>query len=149
VRAAVLAIGAAGAVLTCHRGDRQDAPPPPSLKPPSTAASDAAPASPPLDAGPLTATALPVGRVTLTGQVCNAEAVVLELTLDPQHPAGTLSYRGVPLTLLDPKLELVDVHVSGNITRARYRLTFLVDECERAQPQPPGTGQLWEPCTWA
>lgn len=144
MRAAALAISAAAAVLlSCHRGD------PPGPPPPPTPPLDAGPSTPQLDVARPTAAALPAGSVTLTGSVCGAEAVVLELALDPQRPAGTLSYRGAPLTLLDPKLELVDVHVTGNVTRARYRLTFLVDECERAQPQPLGAGQLWDPCNYA
>lgn len=63
---------------------------------------------------------------------------VLELSLDPAAPKGTLRRDGYPYALLTPKLVLLSSTPSMVGFRAEYRLTFSVDDCENAAPTPPG-----------
>jgi len=75
-------------------------------------------------------------------------SIELTLTVDPDHPSGRVTYSGAgEFTMMNAKLELVEVWGGPLDRKARYRLQYQTDRCEHAaalsaDAQPAS----WDPC---
>ena len=94
---------------------------------------------------------LPPVSVVLNGPVYQyggTGSIQMALTLDPLHPSGTVIYSGQrEFTMLNTKLEVLEVSGAAQDTKARYRLQYEADLCEHAPPSRAGAPMHgWDSC---